>query len=573
MNRLHWCLLLAAIPIVIAAQFVLRYQEVRTLRYVDRADGSGAALLEVSSGVNASDSIEVIAWDADLGNRRTLSWQPALTAKKGLLIAADTHGRFIMVSRGSGVSCLDGKSGEEIWFSGQELALRDATRLEFMNDDQHLLVIRQAGEDGGSAATILNTESGESVAGIEGRNVARFLARGNRFAIQHGRESERFGQWDLFALESDKVRLIESTDFAPAEMLPVEKNVELDVSTTTTYYWDTPYSQRFVSGQDAGLHRRVHAKHAATVEVLPANQFRPELLRSADSEITNTIRVGKLGLGESIFLLSIVAVAVAIWVMVLVLEGASSGWKHRLLMDAVAITVLFIVLFVPLTQGGGQAEADASALQRISFQRTSVTAFFDGPVVAFFAALMMVISIAGLLTRVSAFYLWGGFILACALPVLLPPIAIIFFLVFRGFRLTRSTQAEQLDVSERLRLSVSEPEQNAPKKSKFRFGIGEVMLITTGVALFIAIGQVSFYLIFWGFLLAGVLALSVLLMGESIQATTLFVCAFAVSIFGTGHRLWDLSGTSVFVFALPMLFALAAVHHYRIAKPAVAAAG
>ena len=442
MNRLHWCLLLASIPIVVAAQFVLHYKEATILQFVDRADGSGAALLDVSSGYPAGNRIEVIAWDAGMGNPRTLSRKPMLNAKRRQLIAADSDGRFVVVPGESGVSCLDGATGREIWFAGQQTALQDATRVEFMNHDKHLLVIKQGEDNRASLASILSVASGKRLAGIAESDVARCLAKENRIAIQHGRGSERFGQWDLFSFDGDEARFIESADFAPREMIPVAKNIDLDISTTTKYYWNAPYSWRFVSGQDATLQRRVRSKHGATVKVLPANQFRPDILRSTDPEVAKTIRASVLGFGESVALLSMVALAVAVWVTVLVLEGASSSWKDRPLVDALAITILFVVLFVPLAHRWSQTEGSTPA-----FQRSTVITFFDGPVVAFFAALVMVAGISGLLTQMRPFYLWGGFILACALPVLLPPIAVIFFLLFRGFRMIRSTKGAPLGVA------------------------------------------------------------------------------------------------------------------------------
>ncbi|QDT12127.1 PQQ-binding-like beta-propeller repeat protein [Planctomycetes bacterium K23_9] len=552
MNRFRWCLLLAAIPIVLLAQLALSYRSLSVQGFVDRPDGSGAAILQH----NPAQGVEVIAWDPGITNLRTIFNHRDRGLVKRTLIASNPSGEQIVVTRRQHLVCIEPQTGKVLWTTEQAKTALAPSRIDFINGGRHLVVTQDFSRSESSSIAILDAESGKAVQRTAIYNVARYLASKNRVAIQFSRQHERFSEWDLIELAGDQMKLIKSPAFAPREMLPNSLTVDLDVSVGGSYSERLDYIDRMKS------------QHQSKVRLRPATLFQPARIEIVSNQKNKTVRLQSLGFGESITALGLASLAAAIWSLLFVKNGAKSKQHSRLIGHAIVVLILMAVVTWPMTVPGWTESQNA---RQPAFILRAAPIFFQSVLPSLLSATALSFGLAGILSQRRPFYLWSIFFAACAMPFLLPVIGICVAVLSMGYRFRRPNRSlgnrkvDRIDSD-----ALSQPSCNAPNSSpaidrqNFRFGILEMMLITAGVAIFIAIGHPGRFLIAHGCLLAGLLALSVLLTSRSTRSMTFCVSVMFVAFLGGGHHLWNGSATTVFVFAIPMLTSLAALQGYRL---------
>ncbi|MGB7346021.1 MAG: hypothetical protein WBD20_17520 [Pirellulaceae bacterium] len=551
MNQYRWCLLLAAIPILVAAQIVLRYQEAEVLQYLDRPDGSGAALLRNLSNGNR----EIIAWDAGLTNRRKIY---SMTLSAGSLrqigITSDAKGERIAFLHRQSMICIQADDGTPLWKSEPLALIGDATRTNFVNDGQHLVVSTRERHHAEGHMIVLETAAGNVVSSSKIEQVVRYLVKKNRLAIQYGRDHKRSGQWDVLQIDKDEASLVKSHPFVPSEMLSNGLQVDLDVTIQASFV------------RRASEARKLYSKHSPTVDLENRTWMVPATFVGKGKFQGKSLRVDSMAFSECVLLLLFVGLAAANWAIFLVRDGQRSDWQWRPVIDAVLLTVFLAVLCVQL---GGTGWMSGQASSQPAFILRSAPIFFQSCLPSLLSALTLVAALGVLFWERRPAYVWAAVFTCCALPVLLPLVAICLIAMKAGYQLIDSG-----DKSESAALATiddSEDDVVGPIAAEFqrrrlRFGISEMMLATAGLAIFFGIGQLGAFLIPVGMLLAGLVTLSVMLANKNLTSTVFFLSVFIVALLNAGNEIWSEMGTAVFSFAVPLFIAMAAMHGFRLAK-------
>ena len=562
MNRSRWCLLIAAVPIVLAAQFLLRYREASVLQYLDRPDGSGAAVVNWKP----NQGLDVLAWDRDFKNTRTIHRIRRVSADHHTTMASDPKGNHLVLTQRDKLLCIDVSDGATLWESDRLVTGLGARRIDFIDQGRFIAVSlggKPLQDDERASLAIIDAKNGQLVNGGQFNLVSRYLARRNRMAIQYSRAHERFGQWDLIELRDSDATLIKSFDFIPRDMAPGSDQVELDVAMTVSYRYQDSYLDRFRET------RRVFAPHRPTVRTLDPTTFRPARFEhdSPGSSVAD-MRVQYVGYGEAVLIAFLIGLATAIWSVFLVFDGQVSTWQWRPVSDAFLLSGLLVLLLVPIQlyeSSGHRLESQPA------FYLSGAPTFLRSVLPSFLTAAAVTGCLAGLMWRRRPLYLWVAVFVSCALPVLLPTVAMTGVMMHLGYRF-RDTRNDALSVEDKLAEQLSPPDVTdqtlTADQSKIRFGIREVMLATTAVAIFISIGLLGSFAIPKGCLLAGLIAIGVLVTEKSINSTAFFLCVFMTVLLGTGHAIWRGTGTGVFAFAVPMFITFAAMYGFRVRAPA-----
>ncbi len=547
MNWRRSCLLLAAILIVTAAQWVLNYREVHLIQYADRQDGSGVALLHFTPNQDA----QWIAWDAGMTNRRVIYRSPRLLDKQRQVLGIDNDGQRMAIVDRQHLIGIDVKSGQVIWRTNHEANQFNTKRIDFINDGKYIILSLQDAQTTGDGIVIVNAKTGCVVANSLIENVSRYLVQNNRLAVQYGRMHERPTRWDTWELDDDQLRLIRSSDFIPNQMMPIVNENNLEVSMIVSYM-DRSEDQK-----------RLYAKHLPTVLFRPAANFKPPFLFSGQGSDQHWLRLNPLGYGETIVLLVLVALATATWAVFLVSEDYRRDWPWRPVIDAAILLAMLIAMSVPVS-----AIVDPStAVDHAPMMFTSgdhVYVFFDGVIRCLLIAVVVVSCLMALMANPRPRYIWLAFLAACAYPMLLPPFAFVVTALKIGYRFRRAGIEQDL---KQLRNADSPTSlQSNAGRRKWRFGIREVMLLTTGIAMLIAMGTISAWSVAGGCMLVVLLALSIAITDRSIVMSSFFLSVFFTSLYVAGHLIWPQTTIAVFGSAVPMLLTLAGVFGYRMQR-------
>ncbi|NND98523.1 MAG: hypothetical protein HKN47_14480 [Pirellulaceae bacterium] len=572
MSLARWFLLIGWVPIVFGADAVSSFRHVRVREFCDASNGSLFAIVSF----RPNDGSQVWAWSAELTNRRTIYTSRDSFRNDAVTdLVCKSDGSQVMFCVNQQLRACDVATGNEIWRSKTRGHYGQGIRSHLAADEKYVLLIGTGRQWSRRPVTIINADDGREIGQVQPQFMNRFVWSNNRFAYQidpfltDNSPDYKGGAWKVYEISDNQIQFLETVRPTPRALMDSDGLWELDL--TASYEYQTTH--RF-------------QQSPSQYEMLEADGYRPTRFVSAGRNLSKPVshvRLAPLGRNESMLLLVVVGLAYVFWVSVLIADGQRSAWPRRIWLDSLLAGGLLLLICTSIErlisgdhilrspQGVNFVQQNAMLIEHVWF--------------SYFGALAVSLAVITLIRRPKPQYVWFSLFIACALPVLIPPLVLVLGLVLAGVKFglrqeiecSRSSQSRGLaSQSGRSTDTVTdqEVEANAPSgelslesgqlRQRMRFGIREMMLATAVAAVFIGVGQLSMYLLPYGIALALLIALS-LLMTASRPSTwiLLAVSLWAAAMFGASDSLLG-STDLVFLATIPAVIAFAAVYGYRI---------
>ncbi|QDT11804.1 hypothetical protein [Planctomycetes bacterium K23_9] len=426
-------------------------------------------------------------------------WQPDLSSKRPLRSFWHSYGQVLLsedasvmiCDTGSKVLAINTANGETLWMNEDPLW----RRIHLLDGGRHGLYA--SGNDRQiDTISVFDIRTGDikeelSILDlIGGRGLKRLQLCDSGFILKLPQAPNEKFAWD-------------GTKMVLAAEPPTASEL-----TTAQRRYDTEFMRRLESAMDSDTDDLPGGRN---VRVLSATDSRASRIEIIDNDKQTLLAAKQIGHPLFVHLLAgIVFVGIGIaWVILLLVDTTQSKQpdRYRCLID-----LFFLASGLALATIPGLGNFVPEAATEGQFWR----------ITAFPLAVVTWILVSITLNLKNSSYIWAVVISSCAVPVILPAVLLVVAMRWLRFQpmLLKSEQP----------LIADEPTHaNQNQGRRFRFGIHEVMLLTTGVAIFVGIGSQAMDFVPGGIGYSLLIALAVLLsQNTTIAKTTLMIATVAV---------------------------------------------
>lgn len=526
MNRMHILLALTFVAIAMAGQWTLSYHSERVQQVTASDNGPVFGIIQTSN----EEVEELRVWPKDLSVQTTLHRsrdriEGLATNRDGTTIAFLTKGDLI---------AFDVKERRDLWRiddlnrrgQGSERIIR------FIDDGNRIAVLERVRGTQSTALTILSAGNGSLVG-------KTFDANGIRAFYWH--------EDQLLYLDNDQ-RLF---SIQINEGGTLTRNAIARSPQELANWRGTPV-YLFASQQDLPAELRRGTIPDVRTE---RNYFKPVSIQRVDPQtrdVVNQFELSPAPLKIDALRLAI-GLATMFWVALLVRDGRKSEKDSRLPWDLICVVALLHFFCVDFAQ---------APIDQLDLAQLSALLALDG------AVIICILFCAPLIPNRTT-YVWGVSLLTCAAPPLAPLTASSLLLWRYGWRLRRSgRKSNEQESSHRgpppLHNSQSDSGSDADdvdavlpvekdRAFRFRFGIRQMLMMTAGAALFIAVGWQSLAAFWMGFSLCFAVAIG-LAFSIRVPLSLIGCLGGTLAVTLTSHPAWTFLSMFPFVFGTIKLY-------------------
>ena len=473
-NACRWVLVVAAIPLILTGQICANSWPNRIDILTASEDGKIFALVTDQITWNS----DVWTWTHDLSSRKRLWPLKRRDYVRDLHVSRD--GKILVCETYSEIIAYDTSTHQEMWRVIPYISPDScAYKTHFVLDDQYLLSV-----EGGMYTVLeiklLDAHTGKLVDQTDEsiRNFSAFATKQVYFAKD--RVTIEYPNKTLIAFEAQNGKIVEVGD----PTIPVTSDDKLREQVR----YKGKVIEHRAKRRRAKLPGQKYVQLAtanvgnAKANSIPTYEETATSLRVSDNTTSIVLHSDKLGLSNTTktWWKLAVAIAAAAWVVLLVLDGASSKSQIRLVVDVGVICVLFALMTI-----AGLSELVPRSMVKYQF----------APSLGYLAAIILVCIFVFAASLDRPLLRWASLLLGACMPILLPVVIAGVVLQYLGLKTSFSMTSDR----------------HAFDRTRLRFGVSDLLWLMVFLALYMGIGaMMPIEYLLSGLLFAAALLLSLI---------------------------------------------------------------